>query len=95
MTYRTPKQRDPRYLSIPTLMASLLCAHLVQMACEPLGLNALSCIVAYLFGLALPIVLKRALMPDDEYADRGSLDPNDVHRLPTSRFITTPNERAP
>jgi hypothetical protein len=92
MTYKKPSQRNPRYLSIPTLLVSLGCAHAVQMICEPLGLNSFVCMVAYLFGLALPIVIKRAFTPND-YIGGNSFEDNSVPRLPTSRFLTTPNQR--
>jgi hypothetical protein len=75
-------------------LASLLCAHFVQMLCEPLELNAVLCMLAYLAGLGLPIVIKRILTPEIHF-DASGLGPNVVPRLPTSRFITTPNERAP
>lgn len=89
-----PPSRNPRYLSIPTLLFALVFAHVVHLVCGPLGLNAVLCTGIYLLSLAAPIALKRAFTPSD--ANAGLSDFDDIHRLPTSRFrtMTGPNDHA-
>lgn len=92
MTDLTPLPRNPRYLSIPTLLASLLCAHVIHMGCGTFGIEGFNCILLYLFGLAAPIAIKRAFTPDNLADHNAFLGPQDVSRLPTSRFSTTPGD---
>lgn len=87
MTHINPMPRNPRYLSIPTLLLALVFAHAVHVVCEPLGLNPFMCTVIYLVGLAIPIGFKRALT-FETYADTGPFNSGNIARLPTCRFST-------
>ena len=87
------QRRNPRYLSIPTLLAALVFAHLVHVIVEPFGLHTLVSAGLYLVSLAVPIILKRTFSYDPNY-DIDPFDPVGVSRLPTSRFRTVPNEDA-
>lgn len=91
MKSRHAQRRNPRYLSIPTLLTALVFAHVVHMLIQPLGFHIVVCTGFYLVSLAVPIILKRMFSYDPNY-DIDPFDPVGVARLPTSRFRTMPNE---
>lgn len=82
-------RRNPRYISTPTLMVSLVCAHVLQNLTAPLELGPLSASLVYLIGLLTPIVIKRVLLSDTLFEGFQENDQT-VPRLPTSRFETVP-----
>ncbi|MEL6683413.1 MAG: hypothetical protein AAFQ09_12345 [Pseudomonadota bacterium] len=82
--------RNPRYLSIPTLLAALVSAHVVQGLTAPLELGPILSTIVYLVALATPIILKRAITVDPT-SDYRKEDDMFVPRLPTSRFPQVPN----
>ena len=83
--------RNPRYLSIPTLLFALVFAHVVHFICEPLALNNFMCTILYLATLILPIGLKRAFTPAPEMND-DPFNTGPLSRFPTSRFQTQPRD---
>lgn len=89
----TNTPRNPRYLSIPTLLAALVSAHVIQELTAPLGLGPVLSAIVYLVALATPIVIKRAITVDPVSDDRNE-DDMFVPRLPTSRFPQVPKAAA-
>jgi len=85
----TSTPRNPRYLSIPTLMAALVCAQFVQAMTGPLEFGAVASSILYLMSFATPIAIKRALTLDEDY-DADDHSEQEIRRLPTSRFSTVP-----
>ena len=86
----TNTPRNPRYLSIPTLLAALVSAHVIQGLTAPLELGPVLSAIVYLVALATPIVIKRAVTVGPA-ADYRNEDDMFVPRLPTSRFPQVPN----
>lgn len=75
-------RNNRRILSVPTLIASLVCAQIAVLfcepyICEPFQLGAYAGIVAYVSGLLIPVIVRiifLALRTDD----RQSLTAHDV-----------------
>ena len=83
--------RNTRYLSIPTLLFTLVFAHVVHFICEPLALNNFMCTLLYLASLVFPIGLIRAFIPTSETND-DPFSTGYLSRLPTRGFQTQPYE---
>jgi hypothetical protein len=75
-------ERNPRYVSLPTLTASLLSSYMANLFCEANEWGIIAAGLVYLGALIGPIIIKRTFFTNDENWSEKRRHRNHISRLP-------------